>query len=261
MNKVLILTAVAVLAMTGRGEAQDAPAASQASNASITLKDVDINQDGKISTEESQAFIRKLQEAESARQRALKAAQMPAPAPKPATVAEPVKPAVAPKPVAAAPKKPEPVKKEWVPKADVFQNQQKKYDNRQGDMKTMDKNGDGILQASELQASNTEKFSAADTNKDGVLSPEETAASLEKFKAEKAESQGAAEAKNQANRIENRYKQADKDRDGQVSQEEYNNFMNERQSTFDRDGDGIISEDEYRGDGEKTPSGYKPKKD
>jgi hypothetical protein len=46
-----------------------------------------------------------------------------------------------------------------------------------------------------------------------------------------------------------------------VSQEEYNNFMNERQSTFDRDGDGIISEDEYRGDGEKTPSGYKPKKD
>lgn len=264
MNRLFIIAAGIMFVTIGSVEAQEltsSPASQAAANNTISLKDVDTNHDGKVSTDESRALIRRLQQAEIERQRALKKAQMPAPAPAPAPVTEPIKPATTPKPVVTAPKKAEPVKKEWVPKVDAFENQQKKYDNRQGDMKAMDANGDGILQARELQASNKNKFKEADTNKDGVLSPEETAASLEKFKAEKAAIQGAAEAKNQAHRIENRYKQADKNRDGQVSQEEYTNFMNERQSTFDRNSDGIISEDEYRGDGEKTPSGYKPKKD
>ncbi|MBK7361483.1 MAG: hypothetical protein IPJ01_03995 [Micavibrio sp.] len=69
-------------------------------------------------------------------------------------------------------------------------NIQRKYDRRAEEMKTLDKNKDGVLQAEELGKSVDKKFDAADTNKDGILSPEETAASLERFKSQGQQTYG-----------------------------------------------------------------------
>jgi len=140
-------------------------------------------------------------------------------------------------------------------KDDVPSNIQRKYDRRLEEMKTLDKNKDGILQAEELGKSVDKKFDASDTNKDGILSPEETAASLARFKAQGQETYGNTVDK-RAKRLENRYQNADTNEDGNVSEQEYNDFFGGRYQKFDRDGDGVITEKEYRSDSEKMPKSY-----
>jgi Ca2+-binding EF-hand superfamily protein len=140
-------------------------------------------------------------------------------------------------------------------KDDVPSNIQQKYDRRAEEIKTLDKNKDGILQANELGQSVDKKFDAADANKDGVLSPEETAASLERFKAQGQETYGNMTDK-RAKRLENRYQNADTNEDGKISEQEYNAYFGSRYQKFDRDGDGLITEKEYRTDVEKVPRSY-----
>ncbi len=134
-------------------------------------------------------------------------------------------------------------------------NIQRKYDRRAEEMKTLDKNKDGVLQAEELGKSVDKKFDAADTNKDGILSPEETAASLERFKSQGQQTYGNTTDK-KAKRLENRYQNADANEDGKISEQEYNAYFGGRYQKFDRDGDGVISEKEYRSDSEKMPRSY-----
>ena len=240
---------------------------SQGMGGSISLQDVDTNKDGKVSPDESRAYIMRLEQAHDfEEQQARNAAKLKMEAERAAAqpvqnIAEPAIPAVI-EPATPAVDAPSPVV-EAAPKEMVRTienapvNDQRKLDKRLQEMKTLDLNNDGILQASELQGAATKKFEAADTNKDGVISPEEVAASLSQFSQEQEDSYGKATVKQEANRLKNRLKTADTNRDGQVSKEEYEAFMNERQSLFDRDGDGIITEDEYRTDGEKLPSTYR----
>ncbi len=229
---------------------------------------IDTNGDGFVSDKEAQTYLANREraamadnapEAEGARapvavQPAVEGAAAPVSVPAaPVPVAEPVV-AMPPPVVAEEPKEMERMV------TDAPANDQKKLDKRIQEMKTLDLNNDGILQASELQQSAGHKFDAADTNKDGVISSEEAAAAIEQFQEQQGETYGKAVVKQEAGRIKNRLKNADANRDGQISKEEYEAFMNERQSLFDRNGDGIISEDEYRTDGEKLPSTYRKKK-
>lgn len=234
---------------------------------SISLQDVDTNKDGTVSPDESRAYIMRLEqahdfeeqkarnaakmqiEAERAAAKAAEEAATPAPA-----VVDPVTPTVATLPPPVTKTAP----KDMVRTVeDAPANDQKKLDKRLQEMKTLDLNNDGILQASELQRAASKKFEAADTNKDGVISPTEAAASTAQFSQQQEEAYGKAAGKQETVRVKNRLKNADANRDGQVSKEEYESFMNERQTLFDRDGDGIITEDEYRTDGEKLPSSYR----
>ncbi len=242
---------------------------SQGAGGTISLEDVDTNKDGTVSPDESRAYIMRLEQAHDfeeqkarnaaklqmeAARAAAEAAEKAAAAPAPATGVDPVQPTVATLPPPETKDKP----KEMVRTVeDAAANDQKKLDKRLQEMKTLDLNNDGILQASELQGAATKKFEAADTNKDGVISPEEAAASMEQFSKQQEEAYGKARGKQEAVRVNNRLKNADTNRDGQISKEEYETFMNERQSLFDRDGDGIITEEEYRTDGEKLPSTYR----
>lgn len=134
-------------------------------------------------------------------------------------------------------------------------NIQRKYDRRLEEMKLLDKNKDGVLQAEELQGSVEKKFDTADTNKDGVISPEEKEAALGAFKNQGQETYGNTTDK-KAKRLENRYNNADKNEDGQVSKQEYDAYFGGRYQNFDRDGDGVITEKEYRTDVEKVPRSY-----
>ncbi|PZP55188.1 MAG: hypothetical protein DI586_07675 [Micavibrio aeruginosavorus] len=136
---------------------------------------------------------------------------------------------------------------------------QQKYDRRVEEMRTFDKNKDGILQVEELKASSARKFKAVDTNGDGIITEEEREVSLGVFKTKMTESYNKPLADSQANRIKNRYKNADTNKDGKVSAEEYQTYMNNHQANFDRNGDGMISIEEYRMDGEKLPSAYRQK--
>ncbi|MGB4107397.1 MAG: EF-hand domain-containing protein [Alphaproteobacteria bacterium] len=145
-------------------------------------------------------------------------------------------------------------------KDDVPSNIQQKYDRRLEEMKALDKNKDGVLQAEELGKSVDKKFDAADTNKDGILSPEETAASLERFKVQGQQTYGNTTDK-RAKRLENRYQNADANEDGKISEQEYNAYFGGRYQKFDRDGDGVISEKEYRSDSEKMPRSYSKEND
>lgn len=133
---------------------------------------------------------------------------------------------------------------------------QRKYDRRNEEMKLLDKNKDGILQADELQESVENKFEAADANKDGILSAEEKAEMLKTFKSEKQETYGNAIDKN-IKRLEKRYNKIDANEDGQVSKEEYESYFGGRYQNYDRDGDGVITEKEYRTDNEKLPRAYR----
>ncbi len=56
---------------------------------------------------------------------------------------------------------------------------QKKYDRRLEEMKVLDTNGDGVLQAEELKKKSKMSFGAADTDKDGILSRKEIEAAQE----------------------------------------------------------------------------------
>lgn len=260
MRELFMMSALAVFCLIPSAMAQSAP-----EGAVIDLQDVDADGDGHVSSAESQAYIKKLQDDEAARQRAAQPVSVPVPPPLPAVTAPaPVKPPLvyksAPSTPIAAPEA-EPDKEAPRTRADVPKNELKKFDARQAEMKKFDTNGDGILQASELSASSGDKFDAADKNKDGTLTPDEMEASLEAFKAEQGKAQGQGMANEQAARLKNKYRQADTDGDDVLSAEEYKTFMDARQGTFDQDGDGIISPDEYRGDGEKLPSSYKPKRD
>ncbi|MCE7887025.1 MAG: hypothetical protein DYH13_05920 [Alphaproteobacteria bacterium PRO2] len=138
---------------------------------------------------------------------------------------------------------------------DVPTNIQRKYDRRQEEMKVLDKNKDGVLQAKELQGSVEKKFDAADTNKDGVISPQEREAAIGSFKNKAQETYGNTTDK-KAKRLENRYNNADTNEDGQVSKQEYDAYFGGRYQNFDRDGDGIVTEKEYRSDVEKVPRSY-----
>ena len=86
-------------------------------------------------------------------------------------------------------------------KQEVSEYQQKKLDQRSGEIKAYDVNKDGVLDTTELQKSAGSKFDAADSNKDGFLSPEETAASLAKLQAQKQTTFSADDAKTQVNRV------------------------------------------------------------
>ncbi len=145
-------------------------------------------------------------------------------------------------------------------KPEISEYQQKKLDQRGGEIRAYDVNKDGVLDTTELQKSAGSKFDAADINKDGFLSPEETAASLAKLKSQKQATFGEDDAKTQVNRVKSRMKNADENEDGNVSKQEYQSYMNNHQANFDRNGDGIISKDEYRADSEKLPSNYRKKK-
>jgi hypothetical protein len=138
---------------------------------------------------------------------------------------------------------------------EVPTNIQRKYDRRLEEMKLLDKNKDGVLQAKELQGSVNNKFDAADTNKDGVISPEERQAAIGAFKEKGQETYGNTTDK-KAKRLENRYNNADTNEDGQVSEQEYNAYFGGRYQNFDRNGDGIVTEKEYRSDVEKVPRSY-----
>lgn len=139
---------------------------------------------------------------------------------------------------------------------DIPTNIQRKYDRRLEEMKLLDKNKDGVLQAKELQGSVEKKFDAADTNKDGVISEQEKAVALGAFKNQKQETYGNTVDKN-VKRLENRYNNADSNEDGQVSKQEYDTYFGGRYQNYDRDGDGVITEKEYRTDSEKLPRAYK----
>lgn len=138
---------------------------------------------------------------------------------------------------------------------EIPSNIQRKYDRRLEEMKLLDKNKDGKLQAKELQGSVEKKFDAADTNKDGMISAEERAAAIGSFKSKAQETYGNTTDK-KAKRLENRYNNADKNEDGQISEQEYNAYFGGRYQNFDTDGNGIITEKEYRSDTEKVPRSY-----
>lgn len=138
---------------------------------------------------------------------------------------------------------------------EVPANIQRKYDRRLEEMKLLDKNKDGVLQAEELQGSVENKFDAADTNKDGIISPEERETAINSFKNNAQETYGNTTDK-KAKRLENRYNNADKNEDGQISEQEYNAYFGGRYQNFDRDGDGVVTEKEYRSDTEKVPRSY-----
>lgn len=132
---------------------------------------------------------------------------------------------------------------------------QKKYNRRLEEMKMLDKNKDGVLQAEELQGSVENKFDAADKNQDGILSPEEKQTAIGAFKNQAQETYGNTTDR-RAKRLENRYNNADANEDGQVSKEEYDAYFGGRYEKFDRDGNGVITEKEYRTDVEKLPRSY-----
>ena len=138
---------------------------------------------------------------------------------------------------------------------DIPSNIQRKYDRRLEEMKALDKNKDGVLQAEELQGSVEKKFDTADTNKDGVISAEEKEAAIGSFKSQGQETYGNTTDK-KAKRLENRYNNADANEDGQVSKQEYDAYFGGRYQNFDRNGDGVITEKEYRSDVEKLPRSY-----
>lgn len=259
MNRTVItaflLAGIAVYAFVPAIQAQTPEGA-------IRLQDVDTNKDGKISHEESHAYILRLEQAHDfEEQKARNAdklkreAEHAAPASMPAAMA-PVKPAARPLPLPVAAKKD-------LPKAMLLTvegapaNDQKKLDKRLREMKALDANNDGILQAVELQRSAAKKFDSADTNNDGNISAAEMVAAKDQFSAQQEVSYGKAAARQEAIRVGNHLKNADENRDGLVSKNEYETFMNARQSLFDRDHDGIVTEAEYRTDGEKIPSSYR----
>lgn len=138
---------------------------------------------------------------------------------------------------------------------DVPTNIQRKYDRRLEEMKTLDKNKDGVLQVQELQGGVEKKFNAVDTNKDGVISSQEREAAIDSFKKNAQKTYGNMTDK-RARKLENRYNSADKNEDGQISEQEYNAYFGGRYQNFDRNGDGVITEKEYRSDTEKVPRSY-----
>ena len=147
-------------------------------------------------------------------------------------------------------------------KEPVPEYMQKKLDNRQLEMKALDVNKDGILQASELGQKAEKTFDSADVNKDGVISSEESAAAMARTKTQNLEATGSkSQANRQAMRTKSQYKNADRNDDGTVSKQEYEAFFGSRHQTFDRNGDGVVTTDEYRSDSEKLPSAYRKKED
>ena len=125
---------------------------------------------------------------------------------------------------------------------------------RASEMKSLDVNGDGIIQAGELKKAPIAKFNALDTDRDGILSQGEMSAALPSTKTPNDEN--AAFAKQRAGRLKNSYKTADKDKSGSVSKSEYEAYLGQRQANFDRDQNGVISIDEYRATSERLPSYY-----
>lgn len=249
----------------------------------ITLEEVDISKDGKVSPEESKAYLQKLEanyNLELQKQKDLaRQATEAAEAQKPKPVIDPtdanrdgvvsleemnaylesIKNNIVKSPKVTAENTPD--KKEAEKDKDIPANLQKKYDKRLEQMNPLDANKDGKLQVDELSASAGSKFDSADTNKDGILSPDELSASQQRIKSESLkEAENESLANSRAMKFKSHYKRADEDDDGQVSKEEYNSYFSGRYQTFDRDGDGVITEKEYRSDHEKLPSSYRKKK-
>ncbi|HEY5375701.1 MAG TPA: hypothetical protein VIK01_18610 [Polyangiaceae bacterium] len=96
-------------------------------------------------------------------------------------------------------------------------------------VKRFDKNGDGVLQVSELPEHMQKFMGKADTNSDGVLSVDELKAGEEKMKAE-----------HMAN--------VDTNHDGTISPEErkaaFEKFAQERFAKLDKNSDGALTKDE-----------------
>ncbi len=96
-------------------------------------------------------------------------------------------------------------------------------------IKKFDKNGDGVLQVSELPEHMQKFMSKADTNGDGVLSADELKAGQEKMHAEMLA-------------------KADTNGDGKVSPEErkaaFEKFAEARFAKADKNGDGVLTKDE-----------------
>jgi hypothetical protein len=96
-------------------------------------------------------------------------------------------------------------------------------------IKRFDKNGDGLLQVTELPERMQKFLAKADTNNDGVLSIDELKANEEKMKAE-------------------RIAKLDTNHDGTVSPEErkaaWEKFAAERFAKLDKNGDGALTKDE-----------------
>jgi Ca2+-binding EF-hand superfamily protein len=262
-------------------------ALSSESDPEITLEEVDISKDGKVSPEESKAYLQKLdsdynleiqkqkdlarqatEAAEAAEAQKPKPVIDPADANRDGTVSpeemnaylESIKSNIAGSPKITAENTTD--KKEAEKDKDVPANLQKKYDKRLEQMNPLDTNQDGKLQVDELSASTGSKFDSADTNKDGILSSGELSASQQKIRSESLkEAENESLANSRAMKFKSHYKRADEDDDGQVSKEEYNSYFGGRYQTFDRDGDGVITEKEYRGDLEKLPSSYRKNKE
>ena len=96
-------------------------------------------------------------------------------------------------------------------------------------VKRFDKNGDGVLQVSELPEHMQKFMGNADTNSDGVLSVDELKAGEEKMKAE-------------------HMAKVDTNHDGTISPEErkaaFEKFAQERFAKLDKNGDGALTKDE-----------------
>ena len=96
-------------------------------------------------------------------------------------------------------------------------------------VKRFDKNGDGVLQISELPEHMQKFMAKADTNGDGVLSVDELKAGEDKMRAE-------------------HLAKVDTNHDGVVSPEErkaaFEKFAQERFAKLDKNGDGALTKDE-----------------
>jgi hypothetical protein len=96
-------------------------------------------------------------------------------------------------------------------------------------VKRFDKNGDGVLQVSELPEQMQKFMAKADTNNDGVLSIDELKAGEAKMKAE-------------------HMAKVDTNHDGTISPEErkaaFEKFAQERFAKLDKNGDGALTKDE-----------------
>ncbi len=103
----------------------------------------------------------------------------------------------------------------------------------------VDSNGDGFLDAAEIQASRDAKFAEIDTNDDGALDEAEMTAHREKWEAKRKDRAEKRRAKMMA--------KADTNGDGLLQKEEMTGKVVERMmERLDKDGDGRISKDEMK---------------
>lgn len=124
----------------------------------------------------------------------------------------------------------------------------KTFERRATDIKNIDTNCDGVMQAEELNNSAHEKFNEADLNKDGVISANEANVMIDNFK--QSDQVSSTVTDKHAKTLKNRLDKMDADGDGVISPDEYAAYYTMRYSKQDKNKDGIIDLKEYRTDSE-----------